>query len=307
MTARTVDLAIAALAALQFGAFSRAQALTRGATDQLIQRRLAARAWARVAPGVYRLPSHPPSWEQRLSVASLAMDAVVSYQAAAALHGLATFGPAPVTVTVPHGGSRRPALAVVHQSSRLLPDHVTTVRGLPVTTVERTLVDLAGVCRRARLEQVVDDAVAARRTTVQRLCDCFDDLARPGRTGGALLRTVLADRQPGYVPPASALEARLLRVLKEGGLPRPVLQFRHPGRLPVDGRVDCAYPDHRLLIEVDSRRWHSRWGDQVADRRRDAEALAAGYRTLRFSHDDLGRRPAWVCDMVARARASPAA
>ena len=303
MTARAVDLAIAVLAASQCGVFSRSQAFACGAGEDLIQRRLAAGAWQRVAPGVYRLPSHQPSWEQSLAAAWLAMEAVVSHESAAALHGLATFAPGRVAVTVPHGATRRSGLAVVHQSTYLPADHVTVVRGLAVTTVERTVVDLAAVCRRARLDEVVDDALAAGRTTVDRLCACFDDLARPGRPGGALQRAVLAERQPGYVPPASALEARLLRVLKAGGLARPVLQYPHPGRLPVEGRVDAAYPQRRLLIEVDSRRWHTRLRDQAADRRRDAEAAAAGWRTLRFGFDDLTRRPEWVGEVVARALA----
>ena len=168
MTARDVDHALADLAARQYGAFSRSQALLLGASPGLVHRRLAAGTWLPAADGVYRLRGRAASWEGSLMTACLATGtgAVVSHQAAAALHCLASFPPGPVVVTVRHGTTRVTHLAKIRQSTDLRAEHATVVAGLPVTTLARTIVDLAGVCGRDRLEHALDDAVVRRDLTI---------------------------------------------------------------------------------------------------------------------------------------------
>ena len=68
------------------------------------------------------------------------------------------------------------------------------------------------------------------------------------------------------------------------------------------GRVELVYPDCALLIEADSRLHHSSFLDQQADRARDNRFMAAGYRVLRFTWDDVVHRAAWVATTVRRAR-----
>jgi len=302
VTARTVDRAVAALAQRQRSVFSRAQALDCGANDGMISRRQASGTWLDKAEGVYGFPGVPRSWEQDLWVACLASTAgpIVSHESAAALHRLATFKPGPVVVTVPHGDSRVARVATVHQSRNLPADHLMEIDGLTVTNVPRTSVDLAMVCRRSRLEYVLDQSVADGKTSYDEIAAVFDVVAGRGRKGSRLLRGLLADRLPGYVPPSTRLEALLLRVLSRGGL-RPVLQYPLPGRERPEGTVDAAYPDVRLLIEADSRRYHTRVRDFAVDRERDNLAMLAGWRVLRFTWDDLTKRPDGVIDCVARA------
>lgn len=309
MTAHAVDRYVAELSRAQRGAFSRPQVLARGGTDDMIRRRRGSRTWLDRAEGVYVFPGVPPSWEQALWVACLASTAgpVVSHEAAAALHGLATFKPGPVVVTVPHGDSRLARLATIHQTRNLPADHLTEIDGLTVTNVPRTLVDLAMVCRRSRLEYVVDQTVSDGKTGYDDLATVFDVVAGRGRKGSRLLRGLLAVRLPGYVPPSTRLEALLLRVLNRGGLPRPVLQCPLPGRVRPEGTVDAAYPDARLLIEADSRRYHTRVRDFAVDRERDNLAMLAGWRVLRFTWDDFTKRPDWVIDCVTRALRQQAA
>src|SRR5205807_1777024 len=113
-----------------------------------------------VHPGVYRLPGAPVTWKQKVMAAVLAAGpgAVASHKTAAALWGLAGFPPREVEVTLPHG-KYRPGC---HQSRSLERVDVTTIDGIPVTRVARTLVDLAGAVSDARLEDAIDDALCRR-------------------------------------------------------------------------------------------------------------------------------------------------
>jgi len=261
--------------------------------------------------GVSRFSTHslrtttagiPESWEQRMRIASLASSAgpVVSHEAAAALHGLPTFEPGPVVVTVRHSDSRLAHLATVHQSRNLPPEDVTEVAGLPVTTITRTIIDLAMVCRRSRVEYLLDQTVSDGEVTYEEVAARLDIVARRGRKGSGLLRKLLAARLGGYAPPASRLEAKLLAVLRGAGLPPPVPQFPLPGRTRPEGTVDAAYPEARLLIEADGRRYHTRVRDFAVDRERDNLANLAGWIPLRFTWHDLTKRPEWVVECVRR-------
>lgn len=299
---RAVDRAVAEIASRQHRVFSRAQVLACGGSDALIARRRAAGLWVDRADGVYGFPDPCPTWLSNLWSACLAssVGAVVSHEAGAALHGLASFRPGPVVITVPHARGRIGSTAVVHQSRNLPTGHLTDVDSLAVTTIPRTIVDLAMVCRRSRLAHVLDETVASGRVTHEEILACLDLLKGRGRKGSGTLRSLLAQRLGKPTPP-SKLERLLVRVLRNAGLPEPVLQYPLPGRERPEGTVDVAYPDAKLLIEADSRRWHGRQRDFALDRERDNLAMLAGWRVLRFTWDDVTRRPEWVAECVRRA------
>lgn len=305
MTRTDIDAAIAALAATQDWVFSRSQVLAVGATAAMVKRRIASGAWVIRGDGLYSARGAVLTWRARLFLAVLAPGgpAVVSYEAAAALHGLPTFAPGPVSVTVRHSTSRLQQLATVHQSRRLYDEHVTAVEGVPATTVARTIIDLAAAYRRGRIEILLDHAIATRKLTIVDFCSTFDDLACRGRQGIGVVRALLAERQPGYTPPASVAESLLLRVLRLGGLPRPVLQFPHPAPEYEGRRVDAAYPQARVLIEVDSRTWHGGWRAGERDRARDLAASGMRWLTLRVAYQELVERPDWVIEKVRGALA----
>jgi len=227
--------------------------------------------------------------------------AFVSHESAAALHRLSTFRPGPVVVTIRHGAGRQRTGATVHQLDDLLPAHVTVVGSIPVTTVARTFIDVAAVCRRGRVAYAMADALAAGAVEIEEIGVCFDAVARPGKPGMRTMRSLVTAHLPGYVPPSSTLERLLLRVLRDAGLPRPRLQYPFPGRLPGEARVDAAYPEARLIIEADSRRWHTRQRDFAVDRKRDNLATLAGWRTLRFTWADLTRDAESVAAAVREA------
>jgi very-short-patch-repair endonuclease len=102
----------------------------------------------------------------------------------------------------------------------------------------------------------LDDALRRRLVTLARLRWRLDEVGGMGTPGTTVLRDLMEARSPTAVP-QSVFETRLLRVLRDAGLPLPTLQheIRHGGR--VIARVDFAYPEAKLAIEADGYQWHS--------------------------------------------------
>jgi hypothetical protein len=151
-----------------------------------------------------------------------------------------------------------------------------------VTTPARTLVDLSAVTPAPTLEKAVDGALREGLVTVASLRACFDALAGRGRRRVAHFRPILDAREPGYSPGDSDLEVRVQRWLTAAGLPPPAAQF------PVlvgdrRYRIDLAYPDQRIAIELDGWAAH---GTRLAfdhDRVRGNELELSGWVLLRFT------------------------
>lgn len=296
---------LAELASRQYGLFSRAQAVALGVSSKVIEARLRSARWERVAPGVYAFAGGTPSWRRDLMAACLQAgpSGVVSHESAAALHGLATFAPGPVVVMLTHGDHQHLRRGRVRQSTDLAPHHCSVVDGIPVTTPARTLVDLAGAVRPGRLRIGVEDALAARKCTLEELSRCHEELRRPGKRGMVAVSLVLRSLGPGPVRSATFLERLLRKVLVDAGLPEPVREYDAPWARDTPGRVDLAYPFARIIIEADSRRWHTRERDFEADRRRDRGAQLAGWAVYRFTWRDLTDDPDDAVDTIRRALA----
>ena len=293
------------VASHQCGVFARRQAFELGLTDDVIRRRIRSAAWSRVGPGVYSLPGFRETWARRLWIAYLAIgpDAAVSHEAAAEIHRLEGVLRGQLTFTVGHSHHHRISGAFVHQLTDVRPEWVTTVEGLPVTTPGRTIVDLAAVMNFNRLSHVVEHARIARIVSLDEVATCLGQLARKGKPGVRKLGAVLDRLGPGDEIPASVLEAAFFPMLKRGGLPDPIRQFAHPGRQIINGCVDCAYLDAKLILEVDGRRWHTRIRDLKRDRERDNEAARVGWLTLRFLYEHVKSDPEGVCATIRDTRA----
>jgi very-short-patch-repair endonuclease len=293
---------VADIAAAQHGVFARSQVAGFGGTKDLIRNRCAAGRWAEVAPHVFCLAGAPPTWRQALMAASLAwgVGAVVSHRAAAALWRLAGFESRAVEITVPRGRDRR-GPGTVHRNA-LHPVDVTMLDRIPVTTPARTLIDIASTSPPEVVEEALDDALRRGLVTIPRLRWRLDGLGR-GRPGVGVMRKLIDTREPAVPILDSTFERRLLRRLREAGLPEPVLQYeiRRHGR--VVARVDFAYPEARLAIEADGYRWHSgraRWNH---DRRRANELTLLGWRIIHVTWDDFAERSDQVVAAVRRALA----
>lgn len=291
-----LDVRLRELAARQHSAVAVAQARELGATRAQVRRRRASADWDAPTPRVLVLAGSTKTYRQRCMVAVLdaGAGACTSHLAAASLWRLPGFSPGRIEVTRPRGTTRRPGLHEV----RALPDHHrTSVEGIPVTTVARTIFDLAGAVHPGRAERALDNALARGMTTLTAVHEVAAELCAHGREGSAVIRRLLADRGDGYVAPESGLEARFLAILQEAGLPAPLRQ-RDVGGAAWVGRADFVDPERRLVIEIDSDLHHTSLVDRASDARRDAAMRAAGYRVLRIGEEAVRHRPEEVVRLL---------
>ena len=262
--------------------------------------------WTREARGVYRHAAVPSTPLSRLLSACMAHDGLASHQSAAALHRIEGFNLDRVELTVPSG--KRPSMAGVrlHQSSQMSLAEPTERQGVPCTGRARTVMDLAAVVTRKRLDRVID---AVLRDGLLRPSDLYAVLAahaQRGRQGCAALRAVLDDRLGDDPVPLSEWSRMVEDLLVASGLAPPRLEYRIcDGAGALLAQVDLAYPAHRVAIELDSVRYHLNRESFVSDPRRRNRLTVAGWRVLTFTWDDYVNRPSALYDAVAAACGSP--
>jgi hypothetical protein len=288
------------LSCRQCGVFATWQLDRAGVSRAARQRRVDSGAWRLPLAGVYALAGVPPSFEQRLWAAWLAVGpcGVVSHETAAERHGMPNIVRGRLVLTVPHSGWHRIKGVFVHQLGDVLPDHIGAVGGLPVTTPPRTIVDLAAVVHPARLARIVEDSKHAGITSYADIGQCLTSVARRGKPGVRSLTRVLDRLGRGNAPAMSILERRTLELVRERGLPMPVPQYPFPGRQFTADCVDFAYPAAKLVLETDGRRWHSRIAELTRDRERDLEAARHGWQTLRFLYEHVIGDPDGTADTI---------
>jgi very-short-patch-repair endonuclease len=281
------------LAERQHSLIGREQALAHGMTIRQIEGRLRAGRWRIAARAVYAVAGSVQTWEQRLlaAVLSAGLGAAASRRSAAALWRLPGFSPGPIEVTQGRALSVRTPATRVHDSNLLPPHQVRMVNGIPVVSVERTVLDLCGSEHPKRAERALDNALAMEVTTIQKLGLMLAETGRRGRPGTALTRQLLAVRTADYIPPASALEALVVAVLEANGIEQPVRQDRVGGTSAPIGRVDFVFRAARLVVEADSRRHHGSWLDVEADHRRDLLLAGAGWSIVRVNWHQLVQEP----------------
>jgi very-short-patch-repair endonuclease len=284
---------LAKLAARQHGVVSHRQLLALGLGRRAIQYRVETGALNRVYLGVYVVGHAAITPHGRVMAAVLACGpgAVASHRTGGWLYDLHPPSPPRVEVTAPGRSHRGHGGVLLHQVRRL-PDADRAERGgIPVTTVARTLLDLAEVLLPRQLERVVEEAER------QRLFDlgALEDLCArsPGRHGVRPLRALLAQPQFAPAPTRSELERLFLDLCRDKGLPAPAVNVWVEGF-----EVDALWADRRLVVELDGYAFH---GDRSAferDRLRDAELQLAGYRVLRVTYRRLRAEPVEVAEAV---------
>jgi very-short-patch-repair endonuclease len=177
-------------------------------------------------------------------------------------------------VTVPpHLRRRRPGIEI-HRGA-LDPEDRTRMQGVPVTTVHRTLLDLAATIGVRRLEAAINQADKLDLTNPESLRLALHRYS--GRPGAATLRHIL-DRRT-FVLTDSELERRFLPIARRAGLPLP-----RTGEWLNGFRVDFYWPDLGLVVETDGLRYHRTPAQQARDRLRDQTHTAAGFTPLRFTY-----------------------
>ncbi len=237
---------------------TRPQALEAGLTDPQITVFLRRGLLVEIRPNVYAIAGAPPTWEQAVLAAVLSAGSGV-YASHATTAYLCRFQRVeqPAQLEVVGGLERKVGLVGVvgHRSGELFDADLTTRLGIPSVTAARALVDIAGRLRQDDVGRALDDLLRRKLCTLDEVQRCVGRLhPGPGRSLRALHR-VLAERWPGYDPGESDLETRALRAIARAGLPLPRQQYRMQlrGR---SVRIDLAYPDFKIAIEVDSWEYH---------------------------------------------------
>jgi hypothetical protein len=270
-------------------------------SPKMIRTRVSGGEWKRLDNGVYGHVAVEPTWERSVMAAVLAEPwAVASHRSAAVLHELRGFRRGRPEITIAPGANARGQLAIAHRGIDV--KH-TIIRSIPAVTLDQAFVDLAQVVSERRLRAALADRADATPTILDAVRDRYCELAPRGGRDLRALRSVLLRFGAGGVPDRSRLESMLATAITVPGMAPAIWEAPFPGRSPGSQRVDCLVSTWALGIEADGRAWHTRIEDFERDRRRDAEAAAAGYLTLRFTWHQLTNELPWVRRVILEAGA----
>jgi very-short-patch-repair endonuclease len=270
-----------------------------GLTHSRVRRWTAAGHLHRPHRGVYTLTplsTLAPQGRELAAVWACGEAAVLGSVSAAVRWGMLRFAPPEVHVLMRSTGRRSPPGVRLHVTNDLPPGDVTVREQIPVTTVERTVLDLAAeasVSDRA-LESAA--AQAERDGRLRRPAQLRTAARAHHRAGAARLRTILRDGPRVW---RSDEEAAAAVALVEAGLPEPVIAHEAQtdiGRL----EVDLSFPAYRLILEVDGGQ-HALTLNAARDVARDAALARAGWHTLRVAAATVRERPQEVVRIVAAA------
>lgn len=296
------DHAVEGLMREQHGLVSREQVLDAGCTLNQIQYRLDQGIWLPADRGVYRHHLIPSSWNSDLLAPCLARGAIASHRSAGVLWELDGVRRTRPEVTVPAHLSARPQPGVrVHESTTFEMCDPQIISGIPVTGIYRTLIDLAKVVPYSTVRAATDDARLRELVTWEGMADAFFGHARRGRDGTALMRLYLDEHLGEAALPLSTWSRLVAGLLVDAGLPEPEFEF------PVKGpgysyKIDLAYPDLLLGLELDSVTFHLNRRSFEEDRRRSNHLQNLGWAMRHFSWADYSQQPQSMVLTVKNAR-----
>lgn len=280
----SVEQAISEIAQAQYGLAEMRQLIAGGINRHHVEHRLKKGRLRRVRPGVFVVAGAPRSFEQDVLAAVLAAgsDAVASHTTAAVLWGLPLVEHEVLELTTSRRHWARMPAVRAHRTVAFLGCEHTLLRQIPVTTVARTLVDLSGSCSASQLGRMTDRAIREGTLRLEDLRTCVAGLGPARGRHPSRVERVLDRRLAGYDPGDSGLEMRFARAIVGGGLPEPVQQ--HPvsiGRRHY--RIDLAYPESKIAIEIDGWEYHRSRSAFDDDRNRANDLVVAGWHVLRFT------------------------
>jgi hypothetical protein len=294
-----VERQIAWRAQRQHGLITARQLREAGLGQNAISNRVARGRLFRIHSGVYSTHPPPLSREQGWLAAVLACGhGTLLSDWPAAAHWTITDVPrslAPEVTTSSGSGRSRPGITV-HRRGPVDSRDVRVKDGIPVTSVDLVLIHLAPEVDELELELMLVAADSLGLLKRHRLQELVEE--RHGRPGISRLRPLLAlDPDTIRSPP----ELLLLPLCLEAGLPRPRLNHPVPfanGDRPIT--VDCAWPEIKLAIELDSQRYHGDWEQAETDRDRDQLLALEGWLSHRFVRRQIAERRAESVARLAR-------
>jgi hypothetical protein len=251
--------------------------------------------------GVFALPGAAATTEQAMWAAWLACgpDAVFSHRRAGAEWEIDRSGTSLLEMTVPRQRRPAPAGVILHRLADMRPDHLRWRNGLPFTSPARTLVDLGAVLRPRQVEKALERALVERLVTCGGVRLVLDDVARKGRAGAGVIRSILDGRPLGEAIPDGMLEPVMAKLLRDYGLPPAVFQHpvKHEGRRM---KIDFAYPELKIAIEVDGYVTHRTIDELQDDDERQNLLVDLGWIVLRFTWRHVHNEPDYVAERIRR-------
>jgi hypothetical protein len=291
---------VARLAATQHGQIAAHHLELLGISEHQRDRMVVLGELTVAAHGVYTVAGAPSSWRGALIVACWAggTRAVASHRSAAALRRWPGGDETIQEISCPRWRRTRHATLVVHESLVLPDEDITIIDGIPVTTVERTLVDLGAVVHRNVVERALETALREQQTTLDAVRAALARLGGRGRRGAGVLRSILDEWEADHRLTDTERERLMLQAFRRHGLPDPVPQFvvRHNGRFVA--RVDAALPEQRISFEYQSYQWHTGKAALVRDTRRRNALLAIGWLEIGVTAADLRSGGLVVCRQI---------
>lgn len=291
---RGIDAAIARLAEHQHGVVKRSQLRALGMHARAIDRRIATQRLHVLHSAVYAVGDRalPTLGPLAAAVYAAGHGAVASHRSAAALHGIRHYDGWPQVIARP--GTRRHSGLEIRRTD-LAADETTTVRGIPVTTVARTLLDLGAVLDDIGVEKAVREADYLGLfdlAEVSRLLDRY-----PRRRGTARLRRAVRVAADSDVRTRSDMEERFRALVLDANLPEPEMNGTvELGELTIE--ADVVWRDAKVIVELDGRQAHATRHAFEADRERDPAAAVAGWIVIRVTWRQLSdQRRALVRDV----------
>jgi hypothetical protein len=273
---------MAGMAGDAYGVATRQELLGAGISEKEIEWRLETGALLEEYPGVYRVGHRAPSAKATYMAAVRACGEGALLAGGAAAHlWVLLKGPAPPPEVNAPTERRVPGI-VTHRARRQPGADAAVRHGIPITTVARTLVDLAAVLDADDLARACHEAGVRHSTTPAQVEAVLR--RRPASPGAGKLRRVISGDVKVTL---SRLERRFLERLRDAGLPLPETNRPAGGR-----RVDCRWPGYALAVELDSYTYHRSRHAWEQDRRREREARARGDDFRRYTWGDVFEHPA---------------
>jgi hypothetical protein len=286
--------ALAELAARQHGVVSIRQLTARlGYSRNAISRAVREGRLHRIHRGVYAVGHTSLSAHGQALGAVLACGSgsLLSHHSAGWLWDIAKVEPAPFHVTTSVWRTPRPPLRL-HQSLALAPEDRALREGIPVTSLPRTFLDLAAAVKFEWLEKMVERSEELRLFDLRAIEELLARTA--GHHGHKRLRRAIALYEPTSFT-RSGLEKRFLRLVLDAGLPQPHMNYVEHGF-----ELDCYWPEHRFVVELDVFETHGTHAAFERDRKRQEDLLLLGIHMIRVTGPRLEREPEEVIRRVAR-------
>lgn len=272
------------LAECQHGVVAHRQLMTLGLGEGLVQSRLGGGRLMPLHRGVYALGHRRLSrrGEWLAAVLACADGAVLSHGSAAHLWDIrGSRGPIEVTRL---SGHRKPHGVRLHQTRSLPASDRTVESGIPVTTIERTLLDISGRLDDRQLEYALVAADRSRRLRWAELRRVLD--AGGGKKGRRRLNRVAGRVDPSAADALSPLEIDFLALCREASIPLPQVNVMVEGRV-----VDFLWPGARLIVETDGWKFHDGRTAFERDHESTVALTVAGYTVHRATARMLRRNP----------------